>query len=159
MLYGVWHNKMKNSNIMQTTQNINPVISIQSPGTSDQPLPLTAHPTHPLTTSSRHPPPRPNPLAEPVDAKRSSTNSRRTSPASPCCPSGPPKPSPCLSCTPTLRWRDVSTYLGIEVADQRCGQDHLLELLNELAHRAVAAANISPPRSSGSLRSCPHPPD
>jgi hypothetical protein len=47
--------------------------------------------------------------------------------------------------TYAFRWRDVSTYLGIESPIKRCGKTTLLELLNELAHRAVAAANISPP--------------
>src|SRR6266496_2068434 len=41
--------------------------------------------------------------------------------------------------------RDVSAYLGIESPLKRCGKTTLLELLSELAHRAVAAANISPP--------------
>ena len=39
--------------------------------------------------------------------------------------------------------RDVSAYLGIESPEKRCGKTTLLSVLSELAHRAVAAANIS----------------
>src|SRR5258706_11282986 len=94
MLYWVWHNKMKNSNIMQTTQNINPVSSIQNPESTNpvpvpgaerkphcndstiqrfndpsSPVPLTGSPTHPLTTASGILPPDPIPSPEPVDGK------------------------------------------------------------------------------------------
>jgi hypothetical protein len=41
--------------------------------------------------------------------------------------------------------RDVTTYLGIESPEKRCGKTTLLGLLNELANRAVASSNISPP--------------
>jgi hypothetical protein len=41
--------------------------------------------------------------------------------------------------------RDVTTYIGIESPEKRCGKTTLLGLLNELAHRAVASSNISPP--------------
>jgi Protein of unknown function (DUF3631) len=40
--------------------------------------------------------------------------------------------------------RDVSTYLGIESPEKRCGKTTLLSVLNRLANRPVAAANISP---------------
>jgi hypothetical protein len=39
--------------------------------------------------------------------------------------------------------RDVSAYLGIESPEKRCGKTTLLSVLSEVAHRAVAAANIS----------------
>src|ERR1043165_937572 len=41
--------------------------------------------------------------------------------------------------------RDVTTYIGIESPEKRCGKTTLLGLLNELANRAVASSNISPP--------------
>jgi hypothetical protein len=41
--------------------------------------------------------------------------------------------------------RDVTTYIGIESPEKRCGKTTLLGLLKELAHRAVASSNISPP--------------
>ena len=41
--------------------------------------------------------------------------------------------------------RDVTTYIGLESPEKRCGKTTLLSLLNELANRAVAASNISPP--------------
>ncbi len=41
--------------------------------------------------------------------------------------------------------RDVTTDIGIESPEKRCGKTTLLSLLNELANRAVAASNISPP--------------
>jgi hypothetical protein len=47
--------------------------------------------------------------------------------------------------TYAFQLREVSTYLGIESPLKRCGKTTLLELLSELAHRAVASANISPP--------------
>jgi hypothetical protein len=40
--------------------------------------------------------------------------------------------------------RDVSTYLGIESPEKRCGKTTLLSVLNRLVNRPVAAANISP---------------
>src|SRR6476620_7451915 len=39
--------------------------------------------------------------------------------------------------------RDVTTYLGIESPEKRCGKTTLLSVLSELANRAVALANIS----------------
>jgi hypothetical protein len=39
--------------------------------------------------------------------------------------------------------RDVSTYLGIESPEKRCGKTTLLTLLGRLVNRPVAAANIS----------------
>jgi len=41
--------------------------------------------------------------------------------------------------------RDVTTYIGLESPEKRCGKTTLLSLLNELANRAVASSNISPP--------------
>jgi hypothetical protein len=41
--------------------------------------------------------------------------------------------------------RDVSTYLGVESPEKRCGKTTLLSVLSELANRAVALANISSP--------------
>ncbi len=40
--------------------------------------------------------------------------------------------------------RDVSTYLGVESPEKRCGKTTLLSILSRLANRPVAAANISP---------------
>jgi putative DNA primase/helicase len=44
-----------------------------------------------------------------------------------------------------FRSRDVTTYLGIESPEKQCGKTTLLTVLSELACRAVASANISPP--------------
>src|SRR5207245_793378 len=41
--------------------------------------------------------------------------------------------------------RDVTTYIGLESPEKRCGKTTLLSLLAELANRAVASSNISPP--------------
>ncbi len=41
--------------------------------------------------------------------------------------------------------RDVSTYLGIESPEKRCGKTTLLTVLSELVNRPVVAANISSP--------------
>jgi len=41
--------------------------------------------------------------------------------------------------------RNVSTYLGIESPQKRCGKTTLLSVLSELVNRPVVAANISPP--------------
>jgi hypothetical protein len=40
--------------------------------------------------------------------------------------------------------RDVTTYLGIESPEKRCGKTTLLAILSELVHRPVVASNISP---------------
>ena len=40
--------------------------------------------------------------------------------------------------------RDVSTYIGIESPEKRCGKTTLLTVLSELVKRPVVAANISP---------------
>ena len=47
--------------------------------------------------------------------------------------------------TYTFQLREVSTYLGIESPEKRCGKTTLLTILGELAHRALLASNISPP--------------
>src|SRR6266404_1927681 len=47
--------------------------------------------------------------------------------------------------TYAFKLRDVSTYIGIESPEKQCGKTTLLTVLYELANRAVAAANISPP--------------
>jgi len=47
--------------------------------------------------------------------------------------------------TYAFQLRDVTTYIGIESPEKRCGKTTLLSLLNELANRAVASSNISPP--------------
>ena len=41
--------------------------------------------------------------------------------------------------------RDVSTYLGLESPEKRCGKTTLLTVLSELVNRPVVAANISSP--------------
>jgi putative DNA primase/helicase len=41
--------------------------------------------------------------------------------------------------------REVSTYLGVESPEKRCGKTTFLSVLSELANRAVALANISSP--------------
>src|SRR6266571_2368378 len=41
--------------------------------------------------------------------------------------------------------RDVSTYLGIESPEKRCGKTTLLTVLSELVNRPVVVANISSP--------------
>ena len=41
--------------------------------------------------------------------------------------------------------RDVTTYIGLESPEKRCGKTTLLSLLHELTNRAVASSNISPP--------------
>ena len=38
--------------------------------------------------------------------------------------------------------RDVSTYLGLESPEKRCGKTTLLTVLSELVNRPVVAANI-----------------
>jgi len=41
--------------------------------------------------------------------------------------------------------RDISTYLGVESPEKRCGKTTLLSVLSELAQNPVVAANNSPP--------------
>ncbi len=47
--------------------------------------------------------------------------------------------------TYAFQWRDVSTYLGLESPEKRCGKTTLLTVLSELVNRPVVAANISSP--------------
>jgi hypothetical protein len=47
--------------------------------------------------------------------------------------------------TYAFRLRDVSTYLGIESPEKRCGKTTLLTVLSELVNRPVVASNISSP--------------
>src|SRR3954451_3331385 len=47
--------------------------------------------------------------------------------------------------TYAFQLRDVSTYLGVESPEKRCGKTTLLSVLSELSNRAVALANISSP--------------
>ena len=41
--------------------------------------------------------------------------------------------------------REVSTYMGVESPEKRCGKTTLLTVLSELVNRPVVAANISSP--------------
>src|SRR2546423_8712584 len=41
--------------------------------------------------------------------------------------------------------RDVTTYIGIESPEKRCGKTTLLTVLSELVNRPIVAANISSP--------------
>src|SRR4051794_4066477 len=41
--------------------------------------------------------------------------------------------------------RDVTTYIGIESPEKRCGKTTLLDVLSEMVNRPVVAANISSP--------------
>src|SRR5436189_2834207 len=41
--------------------------------------------------------------------------------------------------------RDVSTYIGVESPEKRCGKTTLLGVLSELVSRPIVAANISSP--------------
>jgi hypothetical protein len=54
--------------------------------------------------------------------------------------------------TYAFQLRDVSTYLGIESPEKRCGKTTLLSVLSELGNRTVALANISSPRYIEQLR-------
>ncbi len=47
--------------------------------------------------------------------------------------------------THAFELRDVSTYLGVESPEKRCGKTTLLTVLGELVSRPVIAANISSP--------------
>src|SRR2546429_6862098 len=47
--------------------------------------------------------------------------------------------------TYAFKLRDVSTYVGIESPEKRCGKTTLLTVLSELVHRALTPSNISPP--------------
>jgi hypothetical protein len=47
--------------------------------------------------------------------------------------------------TYAFHWRDVSTYLGLESPEKRCGKTTLLTVLSELVNRPLVAANISSP--------------
>jgi hypothetical protein len=46
--------------------------------------------------------------------------------------------------TYAFEWREVSTYIGIESPEKRCGKTTLLEVLSRLVNRPVVAANVSP---------------
>jgi hypothetical protein len=47
--------------------------------------------------------------------------------------------------TYAFHYRDVSTYIGLESPEKRCGKTTLLTVLSELVSRPVVAANISSP--------------
>jgi len=47
--------------------------------------------------------------------------------------------------TYAFQLRAVSTYIGIESPEKRCGKTTLLSVLSKLVNRPIAAANISPP--------------
>jgi hypothetical protein len=46
--------------------------------------------------------------------------------------------------TYAFQFRDVTTYIGIESPEKRCGKTTLLSVLSELVNRAVVSTNISP---------------
>jgi hypothetical protein len=47
--------------------------------------------------------------------------------------------------TYAFEFRDVTTYIGVESPEKRCGKTTLLGVLSELVNRPVVAANISSP--------------
>src|SRR5204862_5702809 len=47
--------------------------------------------------------------------------------------------------TYAFQLRDVSTYIGLESPEKRCGKTTLLSVLSELVSRPIVAANISSP--------------
>src|SRR5882672_3766495 len=47
--------------------------------------------------------------------------------------------------TYAFQLRDVTTYIGIESPEERCGKTTLMTLLSELVNRPEVAANISSP--------------
>src|ERR1044071_3491465 len=47
--------------------------------------------------------------------------------------------------TYAFQLRDVSTYIGLESPEKRCGKTTLLTVLSELVNRPIVAANISSP--------------
>src|SRR6516225_4789215 len=47
--------------------------------------------------------------------------------------------------TYAFQYRDITTYLGIESPEHRCGKSTLVTILSELAQRAVVASNVTAP--------------
>ena len=47
--------------------------------------------------------------------------------------------------TYAFQLRDVTTYIGVESPEHRCGKSTLVTVLSELAHRAIVASNVSSP--------------
>ena len=47
--------------------------------------------------------------------------------------------------TYAFQLRDITTYIGVESPEKRCGKTTLLTLLGELVNRPVVASNISSP--------------
>jgi putative DNA primase/helicase len=50
-------------------------------------------------------------------------------------------------CTHTFayQYRDITTYIGIESPEHRCGKSTLITILSELTNRAVVASNVTAP--------------
>ena len=44
-----------------------------------------------------------------------------------------------------FEYRDITTYLGIESPEHRCGKSTLITILSELSQRAVVASNVTAP--------------
>ncbi len=44
-----------------------------------------------------------------------------------------------------FQYRDITTYIGIESPEHRCGKSTLITILSELTHRAVVASNVTAP--------------
>jgi putative DNA primase/helicase len=44
-----------------------------------------------------------------------------------------------------FRYRDVTTYIGLESPEHRCGKSTLISVLSELTNRAVVASNVTAP--------------
>ena len=64
--------------------------------------------------------------------------------------SAPPALALWIVHTYAFRFRDVSTYLGIESPEKRCGKTTLLTVLLELVHRPSSRPTSAPPPSSAS---------
>lgn len=124
------------------TPNGNGASAIATPGTIEQPTTPAAEPlnNHALPSTDLEPWP------EPVDGATLLDNLQRLLV---CFVILPKWAAETLALwiihTYAFELRNVSTYLGIESPQKRCGKTTLLTLLSELVNRPVVASNISSP--------------
>ncbi|HEY5911117.1 MAG TPA: DUF3631 domain-containing protein [Verrucomicrobiae bacterium] len=86
------------------------------------------------------------PWPQPVDGSQLLDELRRTVSSFVVLPSWAPETMALwLPHTYAFAYRDITTYLGIESPEHRCGKSTLISVLSELAHRAVVASNVTAP--------------
>src|SRR6266481_3898827 len=132
------------------TESLSQVTEAHAPQKThaQEPVEPSGMESRPIATASHssHDSQEMEPWASPVDAKLLLDDLSRTLRRFVVLPKWAPETLALWTLhTYAFQLRDVTTYIGLESPEKRCGKTTLLTVLSELVNRPVVAANISPP--------------